>query len=143
MSLVTAAMSYLSRSALPSASVSAVLPEPTGPPMPTRSGELSVMTWSRSAVTSGTENPAVLGLVARRQESEARREVGKIGVVERGRALDHIGNAPGDLEKNALPVGLPQGDRLQRRAHLVHGTREEMRGEPFALVVIPSRHGEL
>src|SRR5688572_20878246 len=38
MSLVTAAMSYLSRSALHSARVSAVFPEPTGPPMPTRSG---------------------------------------------------------------------------------------------------------
>src|SRR3954463_7482018 len=37
MSLVTAAMSYLSRNALHRASVSAVLPEPTGPPMPTRS----------------------------------------------------------------------------------------------------------
>src|SRR5829696_4160485 len=38
MSFVTAAMSYFSRSARQRARVSAVLPEPTGPPMPTRSG---------------------------------------------------------------------------------------------------------
>src|SRR4029077_9893903 len=38
MSLVMAAISYRSRSALHSASISAVLPEPTGPPTPTRSG---------------------------------------------------------------------------------------------------------
>src|ERR1700687_804106 len=38
MSLVMAAMSKRSRSRLHSASTSAVLPEPTGPPTPTRSG---------------------------------------------------------------------------------------------------------
>src|SRR3954469_2413798 len=38
MSLVMAAISYVPRSVLHSASISAVLPEPTGPPTPTRSG---------------------------------------------------------------------------------------------------------
>src|SRR5690242_2840582 len=38
MSLVIAAISYLSRSDLHRRSISAVLPEPTGPPTPTRSG---------------------------------------------------------------------------------------------------------
>src|SRR5260221_12048509 len=38
MSLVIAAISYRSRSRLHNASISEVLPEPTGPPTPTRSG---------------------------------------------------------------------------------------------------------
>ena len=43
MSLVTTAMSIWSRSAWHRASVSAVLPEPTGPPMPTRSAAALVL----------------------------------------------------------------------------------------------------
>jgi hypothetical protein len=36
-------MSYLSRIALHNASISAVFPEPTGPPMPTRKGPLGLV----------------------------------------------------------------------------------------------------
>src|ERR1700680_1035499 len=108
MSLVTAAMSYLSRSALHSASVRAVLPEPTGPPIPTRSAGVSLMaSWSRSAViVSRTKNPRVLRLMARRQPREAGREIAELVVARRGGRIDHAGNAPPQLEQDALAVGL-------------------------------------
>src|SRR5229473_154909 len=57
MSLVTTAISQRSRSARQSASVNAVLPDPTGPPMPTRSGCAIVKAFStRSEIAACTES---------------------------------------------------------------------------------------
>src|ERR1041384_8475503 len=61
MSLVMAAISYSRRRRLHSASISAVLPEPTGPPTPTRSGPFILV--SMPALISRAEQPRVLGLV--------------------------------------------------------------------------------
>src|SRR5690349_12600827 len=96
MSLVTTTRSKRSRIALQSISTSVVLPEPTGPPTPTRSGGSTRvrrgMWWSGVIVgglgRSGTEQPRVLLLVARRQDREHRRE--RLHLARRGgqRALD-------------------------------------------------------
>src|SRR5262245_51407952 len=62
MSLVTTAISKRSRSARHSANVNAVLPEPTGPPIPTRSG------WVR--ITASLKCKAYLPRRTRREREE-------------------------------------------------------------------------
>jgi hypothetical protein len=94
MSLVTTAMSYLSRSAWHSARVSAVLPEPTGPPMPTRRGGGSAM-------------------------RQAGREVAPFGFRQYQRLLHHCGDAAAERQQDALAGGLAERYGLQRRHHLV------------------------
>src|SRR5215467_105473 len=66
MSLVMAAISNRSRSRLHNASISAVLPEPTGPPTPTRSGPYGlVMVLAPTAVSSSAnaDDPVTAVLV--------------------------------------------------------------------------------
>src|SRR5215208_2490732 len=54
MSLVIAAISYSPRSRLHNASISAVLPEPTGPPTPTRRGPFRLL----MGISHSDERPA-------------------------------------------------------------------------------------
>src|SRR3954468_12817958 len=93
MSFVTPTRSHLSRIVLQSISTSVVLPEPTGPPTPTRSGGRRLLrlamwcsgvprgaaVWAKSVMTglvsvSGTEQARILRLVARAGDPEHRRE---------------------------------------------------------------------
>src|SRR3954468_13356104 len=94
MSFVTPTRSHLSRIVLQSISTSVVLPEPTGPPTPTRSGGrrlLRLAMWCSGvgraaglaekavmaglvAAGSGAEQARVLGLVARAGDAQHRRE---------------------------------------------------------------------
>ena len=101
MSLVIAAISKRSRSRLHSASISAVLPEPTGPPTPTRRGPCA---WHALM----TEQPRVLRLVAHAGEVGAERRAAD--VVERRGERARRGRRDDRLERgeHALPVGLAE-----------------------------------
>src|SRR6476619_5953945 len=105
MSLVIAAISYFSRSRLHNASISEVLPEPTGPPMPTRSGPLVLL-----MIASTPEKACVLAFVAHAGE------VGTKGcaaeIVKRRRQSAVAGFLDGLLQsgKQTLTVCLPERD---------------------------------
>src|ERR1700760_2607544 len=106
MSLVTTTRSHLSRIALHSISTSVVLPEPTGPPTPTRSGGRRLLrlamwcsgvareagVWAKSVMAvsakSGTEQARLLGLVAGAGDPEHRREGLHVVILHRQRAFD-------------------------------------------------------
>src|SRR5712664_2086034 len=118
MSLVIAAISYRSRSSLHKASISAVLPEPTGPPTPTRRGPWDVR------MLSAPEQPRVLRLVAHARNIAA--EGGAADVIEAGDQRTPRGRGHHRLErgKHALAVGLakrdePHAGRDQVRRHCV------------------------
>src|ERR1700722_20848706 len=102
------------------ASISAVLPEPTGPPMPTRSGPLGAG-WVIKKLRMGStaEQAGVLGLVA---------HAGDVG--PKGRAADFVERAgerllrtAGDdrLEagEHALPVGVAKRNEPQSGRHQI------------------------
>src|SRR6476469_5060963 len=102
MSLVMAAISYFSRSRLHNASISEVLPEPTGPPMPTRSGPLVLL-----MIASTPEKARVLVFVAHAGEVGTKGCAAEIGKGCRQSAV--AGFLDGLLQRcqQPLPVGLP------------------------------------
>src|SRR5579863_10419392 len=107
MSLVMAAISKRSRNFLHSASISAVLPEPTGPPTPTRSGPWDVdMRQLPSAANAGTLMPC---------RSDGRNAH---GVAER------IENAVARLLLG-LAVPLVHGERRRSVEHVRHDVKSE------------------
>src|SRR3954447_21128022 len=109
MSFVTTTRSHLSRIVLQSISTSVVLPEPTGPPTPTRSGGrrlLRLAMWcsgvaradgaaakSVMVVVSGTEQAGVLGFVLRARDAQHGGERLPFGFRPRERRGDQRGHA--------------------------------------------------
>src|SRR6478735_4856431 len=86
MSLVTTTRSQRSRMVLHSISTSVVLPEPTGPPTPTRSGgngRVRRAIWCRGLIVlsslSGAEQARVLSFVLRREDRQHRHECLHVG----------------------------------------------------------------
>src|SRR6187431_3093472 len=127
MSLVTTTRSQRSRIALQSISTRVVLPEPTGPPTPTRSG--GRRRWRpgmacsgvmvRGRVRSGAEQARVLDLVARGEDREHRREGLHRRAIERERRFHRGGNPFTEAGEHALAGALPERHRLERGLH--HG----------------------
>src|SRR5215208_4907496 len=109
MSLVIAASWERSRRRLQSASSSAVLPEPTGPPTPTRSGPWGLV------VISTPEQPRVLALVAHAGDVAAKRRAAD--VVERRDQGAARRRRDRRLERceHALAVGLAQWNEPDAR----------------------------
>src|SRR6185503_2360163 len=105
MSLVIAAMSYSPRSRLHSASISAVLPEPTGPPTPTRRGPF---TCFMRRLLSRPEQPRVLRLVPHGGDIGA--ECCAADLIQRRCQRARGGCRDEGLERGeqALPVGLAE-----------------------------------
>src|SRR3569623_2397306 len=118
MSLVTTAMSLCARSALHRASISAGLPEPTGPATPTRRGPEEVddaffMAWwllrglagaeDRGSSGSGSEQTGVLRLVGRRQQGQARRGAAHVVVIQAPRLVDGDGARRRGARQDAHP----------------------------------------
>src|ERR1700737_2047658 len=98
------------------ASISAVLPEPTGPPTPTRSGPLEWLMggfMKSSGARSTAEQPCILGLVAHARNVGPKCRAAD--VLERAveRPLRAGGNERLEGGEHALPVGLPQPDEAQ------------------------------
>src|SRR5258706_6389413 len=85
MSLVMAAISYLSRNFLHSRSISVVLPEPTGPPIPTRKGPWGFFIIDASFSTPRLRHcgtaPKRLTLVSRPKQPRVLRLVASAGEV--------------------------------------------------------------
>src|ERR1700742_1406223 len=116
MSLVTTTRSQRSRIALQSISTSVVLPEPTGPPTPTRSGGRRLerlATWCSGvgvwacvvmavSTRSGTEQARILGLVARAGDAQHRREGLHVVVLHRQRMLDQRRHLADQRPQDAL-----------------------------------------
>src|SRR6185295_7456860 len=108
---------------LHSISTSVVLPEPTGPPTPTRSGGSFLvrpgMVWSVLMVgplgcvdvgceDSGTEESRVLALVLRRQDGEHGREGLPLTVGERHGVVDGRRDRVGEPGQDTLAGVLPE-----------------------------------
>src|SRR6266571_4174537 len=105
MSLVMAAISKRPRKCLHSASISAVLPEPTGPPTPTRRGP-----WD-FAIGSAPEEARVLRLVAQAGEIGAERGAADLVERRRHRALGGARDHGLQRGEHALAVGLAERDQ--------------------------------
>src|SRR3974390_456646 len=105
--------------ALQSESVSAVLPEPTGPPMPIRSGPCEL--FIAQSPFSAAEKPRVLGFVPHRRNICAECRAARL--VEGGGEGALGGGGDRRLERGdlALPVGLAERDEP-------HGSRYPVRG---------------
>src|SRR5436309_10485584 len=129
MSLVTTTRSQRSRIDLHSISTSVVLPEPTGPPTPTRSGgsffvRPGIVCKAFIASVSRSEEARVLRLMLRREDGEHRRESLTLAVGEAHRVVDRLGNRCAQSLEDALACALPQRDRFQRGLHHVLGPAE-------------------
>src|SRR5262245_33536717 len=116
MSLVMAQISYRSRNTLQSASIRAVLPEPTGPPMPTRSGPLGDFAI---APPLGPEQPRILRFMPHGGGFD--RDCGTPDITERGgerRAEEPLqaGLEPG---QNTQAVGLAERHEAHARRYQV------------------------
>src|SRR5512136_3386048 len=109
MSLVTTPSCQSARKARQSASVRAVLPEPTGPPMPTRSGP--------RGRESPTEESGVLGFMVHRREGKSRQQIAatveRAGGGGRGQRFEPAAEAG----QQALSGALTERYRLERREH--------------------------
>src|SRR6187200_701868 len=107
MSLVTTTRSQVSRIVLQSISTSVVLPEPTGPPTPTRSGgsgrvrrgmscralmSCSLMMKKDGRRRSRPEQPGILFLVLCGEDGEHRREGLHLGARQPQRGVDGARN---------------------------------------------------
>src|SRR5450432_2561619 len=88
MSLVTTAISNLSRNSLQRASTRAVFPEPTGPATPRRRGCSLVIFFASSSSVSRSKEPRVERLVARAGDRLPRRRRAELVVRELERAGD-------------------------------------------------------
>src|SRR6516164_7197065 len=132
MSLVTTTRSKRSRIDLQSISTSVVLPEPTGPPTPTRNGGSTRvrrgMWWSGvfigdgwRASGSGAEQTRILLLVLRREDREHRDERLHLARRHRERAIEHRGNRRRERGEDALCRRLAERHRFQRRLRGVLG----------------------
>src|SRR5688572_3341572 len=122
MSLVTAAISKRSRSALQSARVSAVFPEPTGPPMPTRSAPPL-----RSISCTRPLCPVTLSAVGAQEPDEESREAAEGGAADDGEPhptlprLQHVVEHERDEREEERPE-----DRAVDRG-LAHGPEGPLR----------------
>src|SRR5690349_19559973 len=100
MSLVTTAMSICSRRAWHRARVRAVLPDPTGPPMPTLRACLLMV--------SRSEKTGILGFVAGAGDGEGRREIGPLGFGQLQCLGHHCRNLPTQFGEQALAGSLAE-----------------------------------
>src|SRR5574343_1602156 len=113
MSLVTTAMSILSRRAWHRARVRAVLPEPTGPPIPTR--RACLLMFLRS------EETRILGFVAGAGDGEARCEIRPCRLGEATGCGHCRRNAAAEVGEQPLAGRLTKRHGLEGRHHLVLG----------------------
>src|SRR5580693_9816925 len=129
MSFVITTRSYRSRNNLHSTSTRVVLPDPTGPPMPTRKGGFRLVRWalltvialrkaSNSEFRLRAKEPRILVCMPRRNNSQ----VGSKGGDPVGAGLDrmehHIGDECMHGKKDFLSGNLSQRNRLQSGGHL-------------------------
>src|SRR5471032_3007389 len=122
------AMSYWSRMPLHSISHSAVLPEPTGPPMPTRSGLEVVFVIGLYRLYNlyylaelRSVQPAVLHLVLHRQQRQAGRPVAHLLIGHRLRVTRRRLQLGTQRQQQPLSRHLPQRHRFDAHQHLVLG----------------------
>src|SRR5262245_34036878 len=118
MSLVMAQISYRSRNTLQSASIRAVLPEPTGPPMPTRSGPLGDFAI---APPLGPEQPRILRSMP--HGADVDQDCGTPDITERGAgpAPEAPLQAGREPAKNTQAVGLAERYEAHARRYQVGG----------------------
>src|SRR5262245_55366591 len=115
MSLVTTASRYWSRIRLQSTSTSVVLPEPTGPPTPTRNGDAADVMKSPRGLR--TEQARIQGFVARRSKCEADRGRTELVVAQARRDLHRAHDRPLQREQHRLARLLAERNRLHRRQY--------------------------
>src|SRR3954463_16344039 len=138
MSLVTTAMRKRSRMALQSESTRAVLPEPTGPPTPTRrvSRADAVMGSSRF------EQARVLGFVQGAREGEPGQGRADFGVGEQRGARTGCGHERAERRERALRRKLAERHQSREDADLVFGPRKGVGGHERLLGYAERRASE-
>src|SRR5262245_54991533 len=127
MSLVTTAICSESRMRLQSASTSAVLPEPTGPPTPTRRVSFVI-----SFLLSGPEQSRVLRLVSRAREEVHRRGVANRVVGHQRRSGSDGRDLANQRIQHALPSRLTERHGLHGGKHLILRPRPKITVDALA-----------